>query len=652
MYKRQAIKDVGKETSMFFVRCIVALLFVVILMLVLISRQVKLQVLDHEKYQTQSENNRISVRPVAPVRGLIFDRNGILLAQNRSIFALEVVPEQVEDMQMLIDELQSLMQVSDEQVAKFQEQVKFRPKFKSYILKSNLTEKEVALFSVNQHRFIGASVEARLERYYPYAGDLVHVLGRMGAITEKDLEKMDQKDLDENQDVGLTRQNYAATNKMGKLGLERYYEDILHGAVGSEKVETDVRGRVVRVLEKVEPISGKDIYLHLDLDLQKAAADAFKEVGARGAVVAVEPSTGGVLAMVSLPTYDPNLFTGGISSAEYKKLLTAERPLYNRAVQGTYSPASTIKPHLAWLGLQQQVITENTRIADPGWFSLPNSEHRYRDWKPWGHGATMGVLQSVVQSCDTFFYDLAVRLGIDNIYQGMFKFGFGQKTGLDIVEEKIGILPSREWKKTARKQPWYMGDTVNIGIGQGFWTVTPLQLANATAVIANDGIRYQLQLAKEFAQGNMFEANVPVESYHQIDTGDGSWLDLIKDSMYKVTQPPLGTARSAFGDAGYMAAGKTGTAQVKSIAQDEEYDADKLDKKFHDNALFIGYAPYDNPQIAIAVIMENAGGGGGNAAPIARKIMDAYLLKEQASSAVQNAQSMHVQQQGDLTHAD
>lgn len=623
MYRRQAIKDIGRETSMFYARCIVAFLIVCILMLVLVVRQLKLQVFEYEKYQTQSENNRISVRPIAPVRGLIFDRNGKLLAQNRSIFALEVIPEKVKNMPLLLEELKQLMNISDEQLDKFLSQVKFRPKFKSYVLKSNLSEQEVALFSVNQHRFKGVSVEARLERYYPYAGDLVHVLGRMGAINQNDLDSMDE----------TTFKNYAATTKMGKLGLERFYENILHGTVGREKVETDVHGRVVRVIERVEPISGQDIYLHLDLALQQAATTAFQEVGARGAVVAIEPSTGGVLAMVSLPTYDPNLFTGGISSVEYQKLLTEEKPLYNRAVQGTYSPASTIKPHLAWLALQQDAITESTRIADPGWFSLPNSDHKYRDWKAWGHAPTMDVLDSIIQSCDTFFYDVAIRLGINKIYQGMLDFGFGQKTGIDIIEEKVGILPSREWKKNARKEAWYMGDTVNIGIGQGFWTVTPLQLANATAVIANDGIRYQLQLAKEFAQGNIFESNVPVESYHQIDVGDGSWLDLIKEGMYKVTQPPLGTAKTAFEDVGYLVAGKTGTGQVKSIAQDEEYDAEKIDKKFHDNALFIGYAPFDNPKIALAVIMENAGGGGGNAAPIARKVMDAYLLKNKETGS-------------------
>jgi penicillin-binding protein 2 len=272
------------------------------------------------------------------------------------------------------------------------------------------------------------------------------------------------------------------------------------------------------------------------------------------------------------------------------------------------------------------VITPQTKIADPGWFSLPNNDHRYRDWKAWGHGAHVDVMQAVVESCDTFFYDLSVRIGINRIYEGMTQFGFGQKTGIDIVEEKVGIMPSRDWKKSARGEPWYNGDTVNIGIGQGFWTVTPLQLANATAVLANDGIRFNLQLVKEFAQDNRYEANTPVMAYHQIDTGDGSWLDLVKDSMKKVTEPPRGTARSAFADAEYIAAGKTGTAQVKSIAQDEEYDATKIAEKFHDNALFIGYAPFEQPKIAIAVMMENAGGGGSNAAPLAREIMDHYLL--------------------------
>lgn len=625
--RREAIKDVGRETSMFFVRCVIALGIVIGLMIFLLVREFKLQVVDHKKYQTQSENNRIRVQPIAPVRGLIYDQTGQLLAQNRSIFALEIVPEQVDNMQDTVSRLRDMFDITDEQVDKFLEQVKFRPKFNSYAIKTNLNEEEVAVFSANQHFFPGVSVEARLERYYPPGASLVHVLGRMGAITQEDLIRMDEKDLAENKEVGTTRQRYAATGKMGKLGLERNYEDRLHGEVGSEKVETDVRGRIVRVLERQEPQAGDDLHLYLHLGLQRKITELMQEKGVRGAVVAVEPSTGGVLAMVSQPAYDPNIFTGGISNKDYQKLLTPERPLYNRAVQGTYPPASTIKPHLAFLGLKEGVITPNTRIADPGWFSLPNNDHRYRDWKAWGHGATVDVMQAIVESCDTFFYDLSVRIGINRIYEGMTQFGFGQKTGIDIVEEKIGIMPSRTWKKSARGEPWYNGDTVNIGIGQGFWTVTPLQLANATAVLANDGIRFNLQLVKEFAQGNRFEANTPVMAYHQIDTGDGSWLDLVKDSMKKVTEPPRGTARSAFDDAEYIAAGKTGTAQVKSIAQDEEYDATKIAEKFHDNALFIGYAPFEQPKIALAVMMENAGGGGSNAAPLARQIMDYYLLE-------------------------
>ncbi|WP_223670103.1 penicillin-binding protein 2 [Kangiella shandongensis] len=626
--KREAIKDVGRETSIFYMRCVIALIIVVGLMGFLLAREIKLQVLDHQKYQTQSENNRIQVRPIAPVRGLIYDQSGKLLAQNRSIFALEVVPEQVDDMGDTVKRLKEMFDISDEQIEAFLEQVKFRPKFNSYAIKTNLTEQEVAIFSANQHFFTGVSVEARLERYYPYGSTLVHVLGRMGAITEEDLIRMDEWDVENNREVGTTRQRYAATSKMGKLGLERYYENKLHGEVGSEKVETDARGRVVRVLERLEPETGQDLHLYLNLSLQQKITQLMQDKDVRGAVVAVEPSTGGVLAMVSQPAYDPNMFTGGISSKDYKKLLTPERPLYNRAVQGTYPPASTIKPHLAFLGLKEGVITPSTRIRDPGWFSLPNNNHRYRDWRPWGHGATVDVTQAIIESCDTFFYDLSVRLGINQIYEGMTQFGFGQKTGIDIVEEKVGIMPSRDWKKSMRKEPWYNGDTVNIGIGQGFWTVTPLQLANATAVLANDGIRYNLQLVKEFAQANRYEANTPVMAYHQIDTSDGSWLDLVKNSMRKVTEPPRGTARSAFADAEYTVAGKTGTAQVKSIAQDESYDASKIAEKFHDNALFIGYAPFEQPKVAVAVMMENAGGGGSNAAPLAREIMDFYLLQE------------------------
>ncbi len=626
MYKKQAIKDYGREISIFYARSVIALIIVVLLLFLLLFRQFKLQVLNYESYQTQSENNRIQVRPVAPIRGLIFDRNGELLAENRSIFALEITPEQIgrKKMDDTLLRLSQLLDIDQKQIDEFKEQIKFRSKYKSYPIKSKLTEEQVALFSVNRHLFPGVSVEARLERYYPHGEDLVHAIGRMAAINKQDLEKM-QQEAEDTQDFSKLN-NYAATNKIGKLGLERYYEQQLHGTVGQEKVETDVRGRIVRVLTRQDPDAGKNLHLYLDYKLQQKANQILKEAGARGAVVAVDPSNGGVLAMVSQPSYDPNLFIGGISQADYSALINSEdRPLYNRAVQGTYAPASTIKPHLAWLGLQQGVITESTRIADPGWFSLPNNKHRYRDWKPWGHGASMNVFDAIVESCDTYFYDLSVRLGINTIAEGMRQFGFGEKTGLDIVEEKQGIMPSRDWKKVVRKEPWYMGDTVNIGIGQGFWTATPLQLANASAVLANDGIRYKLQLVKGFSENDVVEAIIPEMAHEQIVTGDGRWLDLVKSSMYQVTQPPKGTAKSAFADASFTAAGKTGTGQVKSIAQDETYDAENVEDKFKDNALFIGYAPYEKPQIAIAVVMENAGGGGGNAAPIARELMEFYL---------------------------
>ncbi|WP_251358329.1 penicillin-binding protein 2 [Kangiella sp. TOML190] len=637
MYKKQAIKDYGREISVFYARSVIALIIVVGLLLVLLFRQFKLQVINYETYQTQSENNRIQVRPVAPIRGLIFDRNGILLAENRSIFTLEVTPNTVgrKNMESTLERLSQLLDIDKKQLDEFKEQIKFRSKYKSYPIKSKLTEQQVALFAVNRHQFPGVSIEARLERYYPHGEELVHAIGRMAAITKDDVDKMQAK-AQESQDFSQVK-NYAATNKMGKLGLERFYEAILHGQVGEEKVETDVRGRIVRVLERTEPVAGKNLYLHMDYRLQQKAYQTLKESKVRGAVVAVDPATGGVLALVSQPAYDPNLFTGGISSSDYSALIQSkDRPLYNRAVQGTYAPASTIKPHLAWVGLQQGVITEKTRVRDPGWFSLPNNDHRYRDWKPWGHAATMDVFDSIVQSCDTFFYDLSVRIGINKISEGMRQFGFGEKTGIDIVEEKIGIMPSRAWKKEMRKEPWYMGDTVNIGIGQGFWTATPLQLANSIAVLANDGIRFNLQLVKNFAEGSKLDANVPVMAHEQIEAGDGHWLDIIKEAMHEVTKPPYGTAKTAFDGADFTAAGKTGTGQVKSIAQDETYDAESVEDKYRDNALFVGYAPYEQPQIAIAVVMENAGGGGGNAAPIARQLMEFYLdlNKERAQLAV------------------
>ncbi|WMS86563.1 penicillin-binding protein 2 [Pleionea litopenaei] len=608
------MKNQFKEIAIYRNRMMVSLVFVVSLMILLITWVAELQVSQYEKYRTESDNNRIRVLPVAPTRGLIYDRNGIILAENRSVYSLELVPEQIKDIDQTIDELAKILAIdADDRERFYKELQRTRERFKKIPIKSKIDEKEVAVFSVNRHRFPGVSVEARLVRFYPYGEVLVHALGYVGRINDRELQTIDA-------------QNYRATRHIGKVGIEKFYETELHGVIGSQRVESDVQGRVLDVLEQQDPVAGVDLHLELDLPLQLAAFNALK--GQRGAVVAIDPKTGGVLALVSTPGYDPNLFVTGISSKDYKALLNEDRPLFNRALRGQYSPGSTIKPHIAWLGLESKTISPNYSIDDNGVYFLPNDEkRRYRDWKKWGHGKNISYRRAIIESCDTFFYDLAYKLGIDRISDTMKQFGFGSLTQIDMGEEVPGLMPSREWKQGARRVHWFPGETVITGIGQGYWLATPLQIANAAAVIANNGVRYQLHVVGAIGSNGERRLVAPSLAELQVDIGDGEHFKRIQNAMKEVNHNRvIGTARSAFADAPYLSAGKTGTVQLFGLGEDEEYEAENLAERLRDNALYIGYAPFDDPTIAVAVVVENAGGGGSNAAPIARKVIDQYLL--------------------------
>ncbi|MDO6613811.1 penicillin-binding protein 2 [Shewanella sp. 1_MG-2023] len=609
--KRIAMHDHAAEASLFKRRALFTFLCVFILISILLSNLYQLQVVSFQDYETRSNDNRIRVVPVAPSRGLIYDRHGQLLAENQPFYTLEVIPEKTKDISASLDKLNEYIELSADERETITERLRYHRRFKPLTIKSRLTEEQVATFSVNQHQFPGFRVEAGLKRHYPYEGLMTHVLGYVGKINARDrtsLEKSGQW------------KNYAATNDIGKQGIEKYYESLLLGKPGHLEEEVNNRGRVIRTLKATPPTPGQDIYLTLDLKLQQKAMELLD--GRRGSVVAIDPQDGGVLAMVSSPTYDPNLFVHGISTKAYSALLNdTSRPLINRATQGQYSPASTIKPHVALLGLEEKTITEKTRIWDPGFWQIPNVERKYRDWKRWGHG-WVDVYSSIMDSCDTFFYDLAYKVGVDKMAAFMSKFGFGEPSGIDIYEEANGIMPSKDWKRMRYNQPWYIGDTISVGIGQGYWTTTPLQLTNAATILANRGTRFTPHLLKSF-KDETSKIDTPIDEREPISLNDDNNWEIINEAMRRTAH------KSRFTDATYTAAMKTGTAQVFSVAQDEKYDSDTIAEHLRDNALIIAYAPYENPKIVLAVVLENAGWGGVNAGPVARALLDEYMLRDE-----------------------
>ena len=616
---RPTIRDHSAEANLFARRAFVGFVFVTILVAVLLSNLYTIQVDDHQDYQTRSNDNRIKVIPIAPNRGLIYDRNGVLLAENKPVYNLEVIPEEVEDLDASLAALDSFVEISEQQKNDFLDDIKHNRRFKSQVLKARLNEEEVARFSVNQHKFPGFSIEARLARYYPFADTLTHALGYVARLNKKELAQLESED---------QATNYRATHDIGKLGIEKYYEQQLHGQVGSQRVEVNNRGRVIRTLSMTPPQPGQDLVLTLDVGLQQIAQHALKDM--RGAIVVLDAKDGGVLALYSNPSYDPNLFVHGISSKNYKALLNPDRPLINRTTQGRYAPASTVKPHMAILALEEGIVTEQTSIWDPGFFQIPNVEHKWRDWKRWGHGH-VDVYKAIEESCDTFFYDASYRLGITKISNFMSQFGYGDLTGIDIHEETTAILPSKEWKEGRFKESWWRGDTISVGIGQGYWTATPLQIANAANIMVNRGINHPPHLVQVIKKDNDV-VQINNKEKPPIVLKDPHHWQIALDAMHNTVKKTSGTAHKAFRGTNYDSAGKTGTAQIVSIAQGERYDAKSLKERQRDNTIYVGFAPYADPKIVVSVVLENNHGG----VQTARQLMDYYFAANPVNLARDN----------------
>lgn len=614
----RAIKDQRQERQLFESRAWIGFVIIVVCVLALLGRYIWLQVYSYEGFTTRSESNRVSVRPVVPNRGLIYDRRGRVIAENLPAYRLEITPERVlggqSGLNELLEQLSTLIELSEDDRKSFQKSRRHYGAFNSIPVKFNLSEREVARFSVNRHLFQGAEVVPYLSRNYPYGALLTHVLGYTGRLDADDIAAVDEG-------------NYRGTRIIGKIGVEKFHETELHGLSGFERVETNARGRVLNVLERVDAIPGTDLVLSIDVAVQQAAWDA---LGDRpGSVVAIDPVDGSVIALVSKPAYDPNAFVHGIGQQAYNDILNAPgRPLFNRAFMGGYEPGSTLKPFVGLAGLELDLVTAQTRVFSSGKFYIEGYSRPYRDWKETGHGwADMG--SALEQSINTYFYQLAMDMGIDRMHDYLSLFGFGSVTGIDVQGEGRGLLPSREWKRAALDEPWYPGETVIAGIGQGFNVVTPLQLANAVATLVNGGTRYAPRLlyaAKPAGAEKAKRIKAPVEM--QVPVKDLKDWQVILDGMDRVVNGLRGTAKGVAVDAHFRIAGKTGTAQVYQLDADKIYDESAIAQHLRDHALFIAFAPVDAPRIAIAVVVEHGGSGSKAAAPVARATLDAWLNQE------------------------
>ncbi|MDD5181142.1 MAG: penicillin-binding protein 2 [Gallionellaceae bacterium] len=614
MKRRVELKNTQREIYHFRLRLALSLGFVLVMLLALLTRFVYLQVVRHSHYQTLAENNRISVVPIVPNRGLILDRNGVVLAHNYSGYTLEITPGKVGNLEATIEQLAQIVDIQPKDRKRFRKLLLESHDFESLPIRNRLSDEEVARFAAQRYRFAGVEIKARLFREYPYREQTSHLIGYIGRINESDIQQLEEDE---------SAANYRGSDYIGKTGIEQSYESELHGNTGIEQVEVDAGGRGVRVLSRTPPVSGNNLVLTLDAKLQEIAEQAFGNY--RGALVAIDPNNGEVLAFVSRPGYDPNLFIDGIDEQSWSELNNSpDVPLNNRALRGQYPLGSTIKPFMALAGLYYNKRSPGHTISDPGYYTLPGSSHQYRDWKKGGHGS-VDMFKSIVVSCDTYYYGLATELGIDNMYSFLSQFGFGKKTGIDLEGETSGLLPSQEWKQKRYQQKWYAGDTVSAGIGQGYDLVTPMQLAYATAILANDGVGYHPHLVRQVQHSGGKETPVPeVKPEFNINLNP-EHVALVKRAMVAVTQPG-GTAAQAGAGASYAFAGKTGTAQVVGMKQGEKYDASKLSEYYRDHAWFIAFAPAEKPKIALAVLAENGGHGGSTAAPIARKVLDYYLL--------------------------
>jgi penicillin-binding protein 2 len=610
----QALRDQQREIIVFRNRLMMAGLIIIVAFVVLLGRFAWLQVVQREYYHTLAEANRISVVPVVPNRGLILDRNGEVLAANYSAYTLEITPSKVANVESAIDDLAMLIDVTPRDRRRFKKLQEESKNFESLPIRTRLTEEEVARFAVNRFRFPGFEIKARLFRSYPQGEVASHAIGYIGRINDADVKRIETQ--------GFTA-NYKGTDHIGKLGIEGAYEKELHGVTGSEQVEIDAGGRAIRSLARSEPLSGNNLVVTLDLKLQKIAEDAFRDY--KGALVAIDPKTGEVLALVSKPGFDPNLFVDGIDPQNWDALNNSpDKPLNNRALRGQYPPGSTIKPFMALAALEYKKRSPEFTISDPGYFTLAGVAHRYRDWKKEGHGL-VNMHKSIVISCDTYYYGLANELGIDAIHRFLAGFGFGARTGIDIDGELSGLAPSQEWKWQRFKQKWYAGDTVSVGIGQGYMLATPLQLAAATATIANNGVPVHPRLLKAVQDSRTQEMReLAAPAAKEAVAVKPEHIAFVRAAMVDVTRPG-GTAAQVGQGAAYAMAAKTGTAQVVGMKQGEKYDEKRLKQEHWDHALFIAFAPADDPKIAMAILVENGKHGGSTAGPIAREVFDYYL---------------------------
>lgn len=622
MKRHVELRNHPVELHKFHFRLAICACFVLVLFLVLYGRFYYLQVAQQEHYHTLAEANRISISPLVPNRGLIYDRNGRVLAQNYSAYTLEVIPSKIQNLESTLNELATIIEITAADRQRLKKLLKESKRFKSLPIRSRLTDVEIATFAANRYRFPGIEIKARVLRQYPEKEIVSHIIGYISRINDQDLELLER-----NEELN----NYRGSQHIGKIGIEQSYEKQLHGVTGFEEVETDAAGRSIRVLSRTPPIPGNNLILSLDLGLQEAAEKAFGD--RRGALVALDPNNGEVLAFVSKPGYDNNLFIGGIDQENWNLLNNSiDRPLNNRALRGVYPPGSTFKPFMALAALELGKRTPEYSMSDPGYFSLPGVERRYRDWKPGGHGR-VDLHKSIVVSCDTYYYSLANDLGIDNIHNFIGQFGLGKKTGIDIEGEVSGLLPSSAWKMSQYKQKWYAGDTISVAIGQGYNLTTPLQLAFATMIIANNGKAYLPRLVKQIQNsetGNV--EDIPEKLLYSLNLKPKN-LEIVKNALVDVTRPG-GTAAKAAINATYTFAGKTGTSQVIGIKQGERYNEKSINERHRDHAMFIAYAPADNPKIALAVLVENTGTGGSTAAPIARQVFDYYLLGKSPEATV------------------
>ncbi|WP_294613450.1 penicillin-binding protein 2 [uncultured Gilliamella sp.] len=610
-------------------RALFSFVVIILLVIVLLINLANLQISNFSYYSTKSNNNRIEIIPVPASRGMIYDRNGTALAINNITYQLNIIPDKIKNINEQFDELKNIVDLTDEDIENFQKERRNYKAHRPVPLKENLTNKQIARFVIDQHRFPFVSIVGIQHRYYPFGASLTHIIGYISKINNQDKQRLE----DENK-----ASDYIATPNIGKMGIEKYYEEVLHGKPGYEEVEVNNRGRIVRQLNHHPPKAGEDIYLSINLKLQLYIEQLL--AGRKAAVVAIDPNNGEILALVSSPSYDSNPFVSGISRNKYSELLNdPDKPLYNRALLGAYPPASTVKPYISIAALSEGVVSPKSVVNDPGWWQLPGTEKRYRDWLKWGHGR-VDVLKAIEESVDTYFYQVAYDMGIDRLKLWMSKFGYGERTGIDISpnEETRAVMPSREWKLKRYKKSWLQGDTIPVGIGQGYWTATPMQMAKALTILINNGKTYTphflLYKKSDILNTDQNQPSIKQDQFKEtnslIDVNPSYWA-IAKEGMHRVMFGSRGTARKIYADAKYQAAGKSGTAQVYSLKQDEVYNAHKIPEHLRDHALFVAYAPYDKPKIALAIVLENGGGGSSNGGAVARKILDYYLLGDNST---------------------